>query len=66
MTCIVGKGIVICGDFAPPDGKWHDMGYLGIMHKCHFCSLAARFISREEGRRDIHWCGRCQIKEPSS
>lgn len=60
MTCKRIKGGVLCGDFAPEDSKWHDMGYLGSMHKCGFCPNAARFVSREKGRKDRYCCSRCK------
>lgn len=60
MACIEGKGIVICGDFAEADGEWHDLGYLGITHRCSFCSFAARFVKREEGRKDTYCCAKCK------
>jgi len=63
MACIVGKNIVLCGDFYPADSDWHDMGYLGIMHRCSFCSLAARFVNRGEGRKDRYWCGKCEKED---
>ena len=50
--------VVICGDFAPADGRWHDLGYLGIMHKCEACPMAARFVLRGEARRRDRF--RCQ------
>lgn len=46
----------LCGDFVtnePEDGRWRDLGYLGIMHKCESCSNAARF-GKSEGRLERH------------
>ena len=69
MTCKVGKGIVLCGDFGPDDGQWHDGGYGASMHKCENCSYAARFVlyaplnrmgSTLKGHKDRYRCATCK------
>lgn len=59
----------LLGEFPPADGGWQDLGYLGIMHKCDFCSYSSRYVRLvPEGRSrhrkrdpDEYWCGKCQL-----
>ena len=63
-------GDILCGDFGPDDGKWHDGGYSASMHKCENCSYAARFVKYAptagpsgrplKGHKDRYRCAKCK------